>query len=158
MSHETPIQPKLSDLLARYLEKQADAQAVGIATYDREVTPYEVGPVQPLDPKLAWDETLVALGSAQVQGWQAPPHWSSLVANHESAVAVAFCAGNFPQLVRNFQTILTESDLTKLRPEPGRPASAPELAEWSESVAHKLPFPQMLLAVGVLRLAKHFEA
>ena len=61
MSHETAVQPKLNDLLTRYLEKQAEAQAVGIASYDSEVSPYEVGPVQPLDPKLAWDEALTAL-------------------------------------------------------------------------------------------------
>src|SRR5436309_1831677 len=120
MSHETPVQPNLNDLLARYLAKQADAQAAGIATFDREVTPYEVGPVQPLDPKLAWDETLLTLGAAQPQRRQAPPQWSALVANHESVVAIAYCAGNFPQLMRNFHTILTEPNLSKMRPEAGR--------------------------------------
>jgi hypothetical protein len=98
MSHETSVQPSLADLMARYLEKQADAQAVGIATFDGEVTPYEVGPVQPLDPKLAWDEALAVLafyGPTHVQRRQAPPHWSHLVANHESIVAVAFSAANW---------------------------------------------------------------
>src|ERR1043166_2583991 len=104
MSHETPVQPNLNDLLTRYLAKQAEAQAAGIATYDQEVTPYEVGPVQPLDPKLAWDEALAAIGSAQLERQQVPPHWSSLVAGHESLVAIAFCTGNFPQLMRNFHT------------------------------------------------------
>src|ERR1043165_580504 len=158
MSHETPVQPNLNDLLARYLEKQAEAQAGGIATYDNEVTPYEGGPVQPLDPKLAWDETLVAVGSAQLKSQQAPPHWSALVANHESMVAIPFCAANFPQLMRTFHTILTEPHLTKMRPEAGRPAAPPDLAAWTEGVARKAQFPQMLLAVGVLRLAKHFDA
>src|SRR5438046_5281620 len=104
MSHETSVQPNLTDLLARYLEKQADAQALGIATFDGEVMPYEVGPVQPLDAKLAWDEALAVLAfyGAPAQRRQAPPHWSHLVANHESIVAVAFAAGNFPQLMRNF--------------------------------------------------------
>lgn len=154
MSHDTPVQPKLTDLLASYLAKQAEAQAAGIATYDGEVTPYEVGPVQPLDPKLAWDESQTAVGAAQRQ--KAPPHWSALVAGHESTVAIAFCAGNFPQMMRNFHTILTETNLAKLRPEAGRPAAAPELAAWIEMVARKPQFPQMLLALGVLRLAKHF--
>src|SRR5687768_8395177 len=116
MSHETPVQPKLSDLLAGYLERQADAQAAGIATFDGEVTPYEVGPVQPLDPKLAWDEALAVLpfyvaGSAQRR--KAPPHWSLLVGSHESIVAIAFSVGNFPQLMRNFHTILTQPNLAE---------------------------------------------
>jgi len=158
MLPETNVQPKLSDLLAHYLEKQADSEAAGIASFDREVTPYEVGPVQPLDPKLAWDEALAALALAQLQRRQAPPHWSSIVANHESTVAIAFCTGNFPQLMRNFHTILTAPNLPKLRPEAGRPASAPELLDWTENVARQAHAPQMLLALGVLRLAKHFDA
>ena len=61
MSHETSGQPSLPDLFAGFLQKQADAQAVGISAFDGEVMPYESGPVQPLDPKLAWDESLAVL-------------------------------------------------------------------------------------------------
>ena len=161
MSHETSVQPNLTDLLARYLEKQADAQADGIATFDGEVMPYEVGPVQPLDPKLAWDEALAVLpfySSMGVQRRQAPPHWSHLVAGHESIVAIAFCAGNFPQLMRNFHAILAQPNLAEFRPTVGRPASAGDLAAWVDEVAKKKQYPQMLLALGALRLAKHFDA
>lgn len=166
MSYETSVQPSLTDLMARYLQKRADAQAVGIAKFDGEVTPYEVGPVQPLDPKLAWDEALAVLayyGPTHVQRRQAPPHWSHLVANHESIVAVAFSAANFPQLMRNFHAILglggtlAQPKLSELRPVAGRPASASELTSWVNEVAHKKEYPQMLLALGTLRLAKHFD-
>jgi tetratricopeptide (TPR) repeat protein len=167
MSHQTSVQPGLTDLMARYLQKQADAQAVGIATFDGEVTPYEVGPVQPLDPKLAWDEALAVLafyGPTHVQRRQAPPHWSHLVANHESIVAVAFSAANFPQLMRNFHAILglggmpAQPNLAELRPVAGRPSTASELTSWVDEVAHKKEYPQTLLALGTLRLAKHFDA
>lgn len=161
MSHETSVQPNLSELLSGYLEKQADAQAAGIATFDGEVMPYEVGPVQPLDPKLAWDEAVAVLlfyGSAQPQRRLAPPQWSHLVAGHESIVAVAFSAGNFPQLMRNFHTILAQPNLAELRPTVGRSAPVPELAPWVDEVAHQKQYPQMLLALGTLRLAKHFDA
>jgi len=157
MSQGTNVQPALGDLLSGYLARQAEAQAAGIASFDNEVTPYEVGPVQPLDPKLAYDEALSAVGAGQLRQ-KAPPHWSALVAGHESTAAVAFCVGNFPQLMRNFQTLLPESGLGKLRPEAGRPAVAPELASWVNEVAGKGQFPQLLLALGVLRLAKHFDA
>jgi len=166
MAHETPVQPKLGDLLARYLEKQAEACAVGAAAAlddmtPGEVMPYEAGPVQPIDPKLAWDESLavftLAAPPVNPRGWKAPPAWSSLVASHEPVVALALCAANFPQLVRNFHMILQVTDLTTLRPQPGRPAPVAELAAWAEATAERKQFPQVLLAVGALRLAKQFD-
>lgn len=158
--NETSVhQPNLNDLLARYMQRQADAQDAGIATFDAEVTPYEVGPVQPLDPKLAWDETLGVLGfyGTDTRKRKAPPHWSHLVAAHESIMAIAFSAGNFPQLMRNFHAILTQPNVTDMRPTPGQPASAAELLTWAEEIARKKHYPDMLLAVGALRLAKQFS-
>jgi hypothetical protein len=160
MSNNTSVQPNLTDLLARYLEKQADAEAAGIAAFSDEVTPYEVGPVQPLDPKLAWDETLAVLafyGKSGHQRRQAPPQWSNLVAGHESIVAIACSAGNFPQLMRSFHQVLTQPNLAELLPVAGRPAPADELGPWAEGLAQKKQFPQMLLALGTLRLAKHYD-
>ena len=160
MSHETSVQTNLTDLLARYLEKQADAQSLGIATFDGEVQPYEVGPVQPLDPKLAWDEALAVLsfhGKTPTQRRQAPPQWAQLVAAHESIVAIAFSAGNFPQLMRNFHEILTQPNLADVKPAAGNAAAATELLPWVEEIAQKKQLPQMLLALGALRLAKQFD-
>ena len=159
MSHET-TQPDLTELLARYLQRQADAQAVGIATFDGEVTPYEVGPAQPLDPKLAWDEGIAVLPfyeAAASQPRKAPPHWSHLVANHESIVAIAFAAGNFPQLMRNFHAILSQPNLAEMRPSAGR-SSTSDLSTWTSDVARTKQFPHMLLALGTLRLARQFDA
>ena len=161
MPHETSVQPPLSDLMARYLERQAETHAAGIATFDGEVTPYEVGPVQPLDPKLAWDEALAVLrfhGKAQAKQPQAPPQWAQLVGGHESIMAIAFSVGNFPQLMRNFHEILTRPNLAEMRPNTGHPVSTPEVAPWVEQVAQKQQFPQMLLALGTLRLARNFDA
>ena len=161
MPHETSVQPNLTDLFARYLEKQAEAQAVGIVSFDGEVMPYEVGPVQPLDAKLAWDEAQAVLAfynSEPAQRRQAPPHWSHLVAHHESIVAVAFSVGNFPQLMRNFHAILAQPNLADMQPVAGRPTTTNELLPWVEEVAQKKAFPQMLLALGTLRLAKQFDA
>ena len=78
MSSDTSVQPNLGDLLARYLEKQADAQAAGITTFDGEVMPYEVGPLQPLDPKLAWDEALIGSGVLWQNACQSPASSAAL--------------------------------------------------------------------------------
>ena len=60
MSHQTPTQPKLTDLLANYLTHQAQAQVKGLADWGAgsEVTPYEAGPVQPID---RWNPSLPAI-------------------------------------------------------------------------------------------------
>jgi hypothetical protein len=159
MSNETSVQqPSLNDLLARYLAKQADAQSLGISGFDAEVTPYEVGPLQPLDPKLAWDEALAALaffGKAPTGRVKAPPHWAQLVSGHESVVGIAFSVGNFPQLVRNFHQILTQPK--EASNDAGRAATA-DLSDYVAETAQKKAFPQMLIAVGALRLANQFDA
>jgi tetratricopeptide (TPR) repeat protein len=161
MTHET-TQPTLGDLLTRYLQKQADACAVEAAANPDEVTPYDAGPVQPIDPKLAWDEALAVIalsGSSSPQrGTKAPPGWPGLVAGHEPVLALAMCSGNFPQLVRNFHMILQTTDLAALLPQAGRSLPAPELAAWADDVADRRQFPQVLLALGALRLAKQLTA
>ena len=57
------MQPKLSELMSRYLEQQANAHAAGLATFDPsgEVTPFEAGPVQPVDPRPAWEGAVAVL-------------------------------------------------------------------------------------------------
>jgi hypothetical protein len=155
-------QPNLADLMSRYLQRQADACAVGAAASPDEVTPYEAGPVQPIDPKVAWDESLavfkLAGQPADTRGWKAPPGWPTLVAGHEPVLALAMSAASFPQLVRNFHMILQTTELTHLRPQLGRATPAPELAAWAEDVAGRKQFPHTLLALGSLRLAKQIDA
>src|SRR3974390_1910729 len=101
---ETSVQPNLSSLLARYLQRQAAACNDGLAATDvaGEVVPHEVGPVQPIDAKPAWEEAIAAAKfyGVDLQTLQAPPQWPYLVASTEPATALPFCLGNFPQLVR----------------------------------------------------------
>jgi tetratricopeptide (TPR) repeat protein len=159
MTQENPGQPKLDDLLARYLNRQAGAHASGLAAFNAgEVMPYDAGPVQPIDPKPAWDEALTALDQAtDVTKLTAPPHWPQLVAGHEPVVALAWCAGNFPQLVRNFHDILHQANLSELRPKGGRAVPAPELIDWAHQVTAAKKFPEAVLALGAMRLAKQFD-
>lgn len=160
MSEKQPNQPKLADLMTRYLERLGVALNEGLAAYDAsgEVVPYEAGPVQPVDPKPAWEAASAVLPfyHATQDVGKAPPQWSALVAAHEPVVAVAFCAGNFPQLMRNFHQVLVKSDLTNLRPTGGDSVPVEPLSQWAQQVAQKKQWPQMLLAVGTFRLAKQF--
>jgi tetratricopeptide (TPR) repeat protein len=159
----TSGQPNISELLARYLSKQMADHADGLAAPEAggEVVPFEAAPVQPVDARLAWDEASRALAfynpKAQTVAVQAPPQWSQLVAAHEPVVSLAFCLGNFPQLVRNFQPLLQAANPAKLRPVAGRPVAAPALLSWAADVASRKQFPQTLLALGALRLAKQYD-
>jgi hypothetical protein len=151
----------LADLFTQYLHRQmADqAEGLGLADPDGQAMPHEAAPVQPVDPRLAWEDALAVLrhfpAADKEPHWAVPPDWPTLVATQEPAVALAFCVGNFPQLVRNLQPLLGGSDLTALRPASGWPASAPaSLREWAAATRG---YPQVLLAAGVLRLTRHFD-
>jgi hypothetical protein len=157
-----PNTPDPAELLSSYLRHQAEAHAHGLpATWDSEVVPHEAGPVQPIDPRLAWGEagTAVSLLAPETAlgALKAPPFWPSLVAGHESVAALALSAGNFPQLVRDLHALLHGSDLTALRPRETRPTAVPGVAEWAAQAVQGKAWPQVLLAVGMLRLAKLFD-
>src|SRR5439155_19225173 len=105
-SAETP----LAELFKQFLERQVSAHSAGLAPADDfgEVEPYDVSASQPVDPRLAWDEAMVALKTATAPSaaFDPPPEWSTLVASHEPVVALPLCVGNFPQLLRNLHKLL----------------------------------------------------
>ena len=153
-------QPTLYELMARYLGQRADAHVSGLTGAPVEVEPFEAATAQPVDARLAWEEATAALlcaGSATKQALSPPPDWAILVAGHEPVIAVPFCIGNFPQLLRNLQSLLQATDLTALRPQPGRPTACPALLDWCRRIAEKGSFPDTLFALGALRLAKQFD-
>ncbi len=158
------VPPAPADLMARYLQRQAEDHLAGLTDLDTtgEVQLYEAGPVQPIEARAAWEEAVAVvryLAADRERAWKAPPGWPQLVAAHEPEFALAFCLGNFPQLVRNLQPLLQAADLSELRPTASAtPANVPGLVEWAEKSASRKKFPEVLLALGALRLAKQFQA
>jgi hypothetical protein len=163
MSNGTPVQPKLAELMTRYLDRQAGSHSAGLAAFDpaREVLPFDAGPVQPVDPRPAWEEAVACVpyfsAGVDVRSWQAPPDWPQLVAGQEPVVALAFCIGNYPQLMRDLHLILHKANPRDLVPIPGRPLALPGVDDWARQVAAQKRSPSMLIALGALRLAKQFE-
>jgi hypothetical protein len=149
----------LEQLFRDYLNRQVEAQATGLgyAETSDEVAPYDLAPVQPIDPHLAWQEARGVLtyfaGLPVPSNLPVPPDWALLVAGHEPAVALAFCLGNFPQLVRTVQPLLTGDPRAHL-PHPGASQSHPALVKWA---SQQRQTPHQLLAAAVLRLAKDFD-
>jgi tetratricopeptide (TPR) repeat protein len=158
----TPVQPSLEEMFSRFLAGRAEAEAVGIfATEAGDVVPFEAAPVQPVDARLAWDEAQTAFALYQpksaVRGLKAPGDWSNMVAGHEPVAAVALAAGNFPQLVRDLHKLTQPGDLAELRRTPSHTLPAPALVGWADELLKAKNFPQALLAIGSLRLARLFD-
>jgi hypothetical protein len=158
-SGQTP--DSLANLFTRYLQRQITAQAEGlaIADPDGQALPHEAAPVQPVDPRLAWEDALAVVRhfpkARDEARWSVPPEWPALVAGQEPAIALAFCVGNYPQMVRNLHPLLAGGDLTLLGSPPSRLACAPAaLLQWATQT-HE--FPQILLAASVLRLVRRFD-
>jgi tetratricopeptide (TPR) repeat protein len=148
----------LADLFTGYLARQAEAHAAGLGFPEGgDVLPYEAVPVQPVDPQLAWHDALGAArhGGAPGAAWAVPPEWPALVAALEPAAAPAFALGNFPQLVRDLQPLLAAGGELPAPPASARPVPVAGLTEWA---AQARDYPHVLLAAGVLRLARQFDA
>lgn len=160
----TPAPLPLADLFTLYLQRQAAAHEVGLAAgdTDSEVMPFEAVPVQPVDPRLAWEGAVAALRHFQpswdVGTLQVPSDWPTLVASREPVTALPLAAGNFPQLVSSLNALLHATDPGALGPGPARPVPLAGLLEWASEQTGRQRYPQALLAVGVLRLARQFDA
>jgi tetratricopeptide (TPR) repeat protein len=156
--NQSTLRPSLTDLFTQYLQDQADAHArgLGYAAPTDQAVPHEAVPVQPVDPQLAYKDAVVVAGllhPGRGSALAVPPDWPTLVGQQEPAVALAFCLGNFPQLVRNLHILLTREPAA-LRDVPSQAVPTPLLLEWADQVHGD---PQRLLAAGVLRLARHFD-
>lgn len=144
----------LADLLTRYLEEQitAHGHGLGYSAPAEQVTPFEAAPVQPIDPRLAWQEAIRAGAYFSTTAvWSVPPGWPSLVQQQEPAIAVPFCLGNYPQMVRHLPLLLDAAGLTSRT---SGPLSCPELVNWAESQREE---PLRYLAAAMLRLSRQFN-
>jgi hypothetical protein len=158
-----PTQPPLPDLLARYLARQTTAHEEGLGHADLgdEVVPFDAVPVQPVEPRLAWTEAIAVLRSLglpkDAPPGPVPPDWPALVATHEPEIALPFCVGNFPQMVRHLPPLLHNPENRAVRVAAARAVPVPGLEEWATAAASK-DGRQAILAAAVLRLAREFEA
>src|SRR5438270_11404826 len=104
-------QPRIEDLMARFLSQQAEDRAAGVPEPPvGEVEPYEAAFAPAVEPRTALDEAVMALKLFAPDGGLAnvamPPDWASLVAADGEHFAVPLAAGGFPQLLRDLPTLL----------------------------------------------------
>ena len=76
-----PAQPALAKLFACYLKRETSAhqKGLGFAEPEGEVVPFEAVPVQPVEPRLAWEEARAVLAylaaGEPLPALSAPPEW-----------------------------------------------------------------------------------
>lgn len=170
--HDKPAQPALGELFYQYLQRQVQANALGLGHVEPvgEVLPYEAVQMQPVDPQQAWEDGVAVLAcfspTCKPDLIPPPTDWPEVVAQHEPSVSLAFACCNFPGLVRSLQPFWNTRKLTQLCPVNPQHSTWSEtdsrvcaiLADWAADVVKKGSYPQALVAVGTLRLAKQFSA
>src|SRR5262245_50654018 len=129
----------LGELLSQFLKRQTAAHTTGVAAAESgEVTPFEAGMAQSVEPRVAWQEATAVLAFFPAfTAMNAPADWSALVAAQESMTAISFCLGNFPQLLRDWQALLNVTDLAALQPRSNRAGAAASVLEWAEQSARE---------------------
>ncbi len=148
----------LPALFREYLEKRAAAHAISLAEAGpAEVVPFDAVPIQPPDPKATWG---AALEAAKFYGSPAspkiPPNWPELVAQCEPELALPFCLGNYPQMVRDLAPFVEPTDLTRLRPTATCSHRRAIVEHGALSQPSDSPI-QILVSVASFRLMKEFD-
>jgi tetratricopeptide (TPR) repeat protein len=157
------VPPLLSDLLTRYLQGQKAAHERGLILEETsgEVVPFEAVPVQLIEPRVAWEQALAALRHYQLDeslpAFSIPPDWPTLITARAPEVALPFCLGNYPQMVRNLSALLEISHFPTSEPVPLPVVTSPGLGEWVQRMAVGGTLANVLVSVGVLRLAGQFD-
>ncbi len=154
-----PTSASITELFTQYLKNQVSAREQGLIldVPEGEVVPYEAAPVQPVDPRQAWDDAVAVakhFAGVDVKSWSVPGEWPALVTAQEPAVALAFCIGNFPQMVRNLQPLLAGGDPAALRVNTARVPVPSGLTDWTATAREPA---QLVVAAASLRLARHFD-
>jgi hypothetical protein len=162
MKRDDSTGPGIEHLLTTFLNRQAEDRAVGLPELPvGEVEPYEAAFAPMVEPRVAFDEAVAALQLLDIapdrSSMNPPPDWSALVTGAGSLAALAFAAGNFPQLVRDLPALVRSEQRSDLLKKVSARTEVPALARWTVDAAAKGYYPQCLFGVGALRVVENFD-
>jgi tetratricopeptide (TPR) repeat protein len=155
-------QPKLADLMTRFLNQQAQDRQAGLPEMPvGEVELHEAAFAPQVEPRTAWEEANAALRMLVPQSESAlksvPPGWANLVQHPASVPAVAFAAGNYPQLIRDLpELIRTKPRASLLHADNNYDVTG--FDSWTARAVEKKNFVAAFMGAGILRLAGRFDA
>jgi hypothetical protein len=155
-------QPKIEDLMARFLNQQAEDRAAGVPELPvGEIEAYEAAFAPAVEPRTALDEAVMALKLFAPDGGLAhvamPPDWATLVTTESAHFAIPLAAGGFPQLLRDLPALIRAEKKADLL-DKGSPVNVSGLVRWANDAADGVRLPQALVAAGALRLARQYDA
>ena len=155
--------PRLDDLLAGFLNRQAKARATGLAEVPvSEVEPYEAAFAPVIEPRVAWEEALSAITLLDAEhgklSFNAPADWSALMTSEASVSALAYAAGNFPQLLRDLPALIRTPRRSSRPSGAEGTVNVRSLLSWTNDALHNSGFSQAFFGAGALRLAGQFDA
>ena len=161
MKRDDPTAPRIDQLLTKFLNRQVEDRAAGLSELPvGEVELHEAAFAPMIEPRVAFDEAVAALQLLDIapnrSNMTPPPDWSALVTGAGSLAALAFAAGNFPQLVRDLPALVRSERRSELLKKVAARSETPALARWTTEAGANGRYPQCLFGVGALRVAENF--
>jgi tetratricopeptide (TPR) repeat protein len=155
---------KLSDLFARFIQRQATEARLDLVEPTSEVIPHQAVTFFAVDPRTALREAVhAATLLPEAKGFEAanlktPPDWASLVQHQEPLFAVPLWLGSFPQLVRDVTPLMSAARLAELQADQGATAESTGVADWGRQMLAKSRLAEAAFAIGTLRLTRELDA
>jgi tetratricopeptide (TPR) repeat protein len=155
-------QPKLADLMTRFINQHAKDRQDGLPEMPiGEVELHEAAFAPQVEPRTAWEEATVALRMLAPKSDSAassvPPGWANLVQHPASVPAVAFAAGNYPQLIRDLPELIRTRPRAALL-QANNNYDVTGIDSWTARAIEKKNIVSAITGAGILRLAGQFEA
>jgi len=155
----SPLQPRLADLTAGFLNRAEDAEVLAAAADAfGEVEPHEVAIGFRAEPRAAWAaglEAATAFGQTAPTA-TVPADWGTLVARHDAVAALPFALANYPQRVRDLGNLFLTAKVGDLLPKTAEPSAASAgLEKWAAKQAGDTA--NALLAAATCRSAHDFD-
>ncbi len=152
------MQPRLSELFADFLRRRISEPPVPQAVVESEVEPHQAATLVVLDVRQSLNDATAAADwlltkedATAFHAIQMPPGWAHLVRNQESIVAIPFCVGNYPQMLRDVAPLLSGNVQTALAAQIAQAPTMTDVSAWGDSMLQRGKWAESLFAAAVLR-------
>lgn len=158
-------QPRLDELFVKYLQERSVVASSASVVRESEVEPYQAASLAIVDSRQAFKDAIAAVGwligdqsAVALQAFQPPPDWARFVHDQDTVVAVPFCVGHYPQMLRDVAPLLVDQRPSSLLTHRNGPKEMNDVAAWGGNMLQKRQWAQAVLAAAVLRMAGQCHA
>jgi hypothetical protein len=155
----------MDELFLNYLKQRSAVATTEPIARESEVEPHQAAVLAVVDSRQAFSDALAAAewllgrqGTSVLRDIQMPPGWDSLVHQHDSVVAVPFCMGYYPQMLRDVSPILAKRRPSSLLTGTAKPQPMNDVVAWGTSMLRKQKWAEALVAAAALRMCGQSNA